>query len=274
MFGWIKPPTLIKYAVVLAVFSFTFAFVVLVFGKLPEQRAFWQFLNLRFSRDERYQVQTLFLPDQKTEFSAVIVGDSLFQSSVPEWIAELPNTQRIIVNSYDPDDLRLVSRALVPGDRRTKSKVCAIIVQVSPLFSLRARSMGANSDPELLRSVLRKRGWEADVKLFFEILKKWANTEHSLPDLDSEPGRPPRMVGQARFSDPNRENWERAFGSFDRYKGPIIGVFDDRNTDWGDGGDLVDTTLKQLDVLAAENDNFTWATLENFESIPVQGCER
>ncbi|MEX0275904.1 MAG: hypothetical protein AB3N19_00170, partial [Ruegeria sp.] len=245
MFGWIKPPTLLKYAVVLAVFLFTFAFVVLVFGKLPEQRAFWQFLNLRFSQDERYQAQTLFLPDQKTEFSAVIVGDSLFQSSVPEWIAELPNTQRIIVNSYDPDDLRLVSRALVPGDRRTKSKVCAIIVQVSPLFSLRARSMGANSDPELLRSVLRKRGWEADVKLFFEILKKWANTERSLPDLDSEPGRPPRMVGQARFSDPNEENWERAFGSFDRYKGQIIGVFDDRDTDWGDGGDLVETTLRQ-----------------------------
>ncbi len=241
--------------------------------ELPERNVFWKTLNTRFAQDERYQVQALFLPDRKKKYSAVVVGDSLFQQSIPDSILDQPNTPRVIINGYDADDLRLVSRALVPGDRRTKSEVCALVVQVSPLFSLRAKALGANSDPELLRKVLRRRELATSITLFFEIIQKWAKTERSLPDLQSDPARPPRMVGQAKFSDPNGENWGRAFDGFERYKGKIIAVFDTRGTDWGDNGNLIESTLNRLEAMAAGDERFTWTTLEGLGSASVPGCD-
>lgn len=239
---------------------------------LPSSAHFWKALNIRFSQDEKYQFQTLFLPDLNREYGLLIIGDSLFQNSIPRNIANQQNVKRIIVNSYDADDLRSFARALRSVVQHSESKVCNLLLQVSPIFSLRSKALRGELDSDLIEDVLKRRNPGDHVSTFFDVVQEWARTEVSLPNLESDPMRPPRMVGQAKFADPNRENWERAFSAFSTFEGKIVAVLDTCGTDWSADGNLISATKDNLTALATEDAKFSWTTLHGLASLQMPGC--
>ena len=252
-----------------AVFLATFSTVTWTLGWLPTTQTFWNLLNIRFAQDARYQVQTLFLPDTARDYGLAIIGDSLFHKSLPD---APTGTARLVINGYDPDDLHAVLRALNDGQNRTETRVCGLVVQVSPLFSLRARAIGVPQATGLMRGVLRHRSPDRKVRNFFRTLTEWANTRDDMPAADQPPLRPPRMVGPARFADPGQENWARVLSEMSKFNGPILGIPDSRETNWGAQSDLIEATQAKLTLLQKSDMAFSWAPLREVTSLPDTGC--
>jgi hypothetical protein len=242
-------------------------------GALLTSNIFWQLLAPKFNSDERYQAQSLFLPDSQRKIKTIFVGDSKFLSSLPPKMKRTKKAEKIIITGYDPYDLSDVLTAIVRGQRFTKTRVCGLVVQVSPLFSVRGTPLGSRQNTSLLRykSITginpRRNG-----KAFFDTLSRWANARRGKPTLKSNPGRPKRMAAQARFADPNKELWNMAFRGVGRYKGKILAVLDSRGTEWGSDSDLIQSTRSGLDQLAAEHDNFRWVNLADLPGTNAPDC--
>lgn len=246
-------------------------FTIWLMGVLTASNFFWQLLNHRFSQDARYQAQTIFLPDQARSHDLLIVGDSLFLSSLPKNLTEKGSTL-LQIDGYDPNDLAIVGSALQFGKEITDTRICTVLVQVSPLFAIRAKAFGKSLDISLLKDKTKRRDLSDDVKYFFEVIETWGASEKSGVEPGSDPLRPTRLVGQARFADPNDENWERAFEEVLKHDGAVIGVFDTRGTDWGIESDVVKMTRQRLDALARSDDGFSWLPLDRIEQIAPAGC--
>lgn len=240
-------------------------------GALTASHGFWQLLNYRFSQDARYQAQTIFLPDQARNHDLLIVGDSLFLSSLPSYLTENENIL-LQIDGYDPNDLAIVASALQFGKEISDTRICTVLVQVSPLFAIRAKAFGKNLDISLLKEKAKRRDVSDDVKFFFEAIETWGASEKNSIGFHSDPQRPKRLVGQARFTDPNDENWERAFVELLKHEGAVIGIFDIRGTDWGVEGDVVEMTRQKLDGLARSYDGFRWLPLDQITQIAPTGC--
>lgn len=272
MIGWLGKLSARPYVSKSIVFIVVFVCVWGTVQVLPSTSVFWTVLNGRFAQDERYQLQRLFLPDQRQEIPLVIVGDALFLDALPDSARRFVGAQEIVVNNYDPDDLRVVIRGLRVGERFTETRACTLLVQVSPLFSLRAKTTGVPQDYRLVRDAYSKTVPAKRITQFFGFLDSWAQTTPSMPAARGDPGRPDRMVGQARFSDSTRENWDLAFADVSRFDGPIIAVLDTRGTNWGADSDLIEETRNRLDALAAEYPHFSWVPLEDVSVPEGTGC--
>jgi hypothetical protein len=255
------------------VFISVFYFVAWGTGAILSNDIFWNILSSRFDKDERYQTQSLFIPDNEVTHQIVSIGDSRFLSSLPEQIKNSDDTKQIIITRYDPDDFSNVLRGILHGWRYTNTRTCTLVFQVSPLFSLRGRSEGSTQNYTSLRyRDLNGIDPKNNGKAFFGTLKRWSNAKNTKPTLQSDPRRPKRMVAQARFASPNRENWDRAFRDIEKYKGQIIAVLDTRDTDWGENSNLIAATRDGLVNLALTHNNFNWVTLDELRRFDIPNC--
>ena len=100
-----------------AVFLLTFIIIAWAMVELPRNNIFWALLDNRFDQDQRYQIQGLFLPDTRTDFSVVIVGDSLFQNSLPTINNAQLDVKRITINGYEANDVHDVFLGFEAGPR-------------------------------------------------------------------------------------------------------------------------------------------------------------
>lgn len=263
---------LISFFAKASVFAVCFLAVIGIIHVLPNTDTFWRVLSLKFSQDERYQLQNLFLPDEKRMIPFLLVGDGLFQTTVQDGMVGVSPPERIFINSYDPDDLGAVFKGLKMGSKNTQTQICNLLVQVSPLFSLRAKADGAGQHIRLMRNVFYRQTLEDSVKTFFDILVKWANTRRNIEMVLDRHGRPKRMVGQARFASDDVENWNYAFGGVGDFKGKVIAVLDTRKTDWGKDSDLISATIEKLDALTTEHQHVSWVSLDEVATISLDEC--
>jgi hypothetical protein len=257
-----------------AVFLLTFIIIAWAMVELPRNNIFWARLDNRFDQDQRYQIQGLFLPDTRTDFSVVIVGDSLFQNSLPTINNAQLDVKRITINGYEANDVHDVFLGFEAGRRGTKSEVCTIVLQISPVFAVRAKAYGADIETGILRDLRKRSSLKNDVRTFFNIFDEWSVTNQDMPAIEADAGRIARHVGQTRFSDPTHQNWDRGLSRIDRHRYPVILVLDTRGTDWGDGSDLVAVTRQKLDEISTEHSHVSWVELDKLADVPITGCER
>jgi hypothetical protein len=245
----------------------------LLIKAIPKTDWFWTVVQGHFKQDAKYQLQGLFLPDQARNIPYLIIGDTTFHSLLPK---ELPSDQSIssvVSNSYDADDVGAIFKGLKDGHKFTQTQVCSVVLQVTPLFIVRSKALGYLQDFKSIRYVYKKTSTKNTWRQSYEIFKRVAKVRKTLPKPDADPLRPIRMVGQARFADSTLENWNIAFSELEKFKRPVIAVFDSTGTDWGEDTDLVSTTRAQLDILAASVENFSWVDLADFKSALVPTCE-
>lgn len=256
-----------QYGPRVAVFLAIFALVAWAMMALPKNTLFWEVLNLRFAKDERYQLQTLFLPDKRRQIPLLIVGDSLFHRTLAERLGKLPPHEAIVINGYDADDAAAIVAGVKVGMTRTKTKICSLIIQVSPLFSARTRGFDSLPAYQLLA-----RANKNSVRNFFLILREWASTQDNGDLVEQAHMRRPAIVGQAKFADPDEENLNQVFGRLREFKGNVLAVLDDRFTDWGKGSNLTQATANYLDGYSVTHSNFRWTTIQSLGDDQIPRC--
>lgn len=243
-----------------------------VIAILPTTSAFWSILQPRFETNSRNQLQNLFLPDRARTYPMVVVGDSLFQKTVAEALPQLADAEKLVINNYDSTDLEGALRGIVAGESLTASRICGLLVQVSPNFAVRARGQGEGLRSNLIyyyrldTNLLRAAGHT------FSVLKAWARTRWDGDPMTQGPMRVPAHVGQTRFADPEGDNWRRAFKPLKRLSGSVTGVLDIRGTDWGEGSDLVDATEKLIKRQARRSKKFTATTIDELGAFDPPEC--
>lgn len=258
-----------QYGPRVVVFLVIFALVAWVMLTLPKTNLFWEALNLRFAKDERYQLQTLFLPDKRRHIPLLIVGDSLFHRTLAERLGKLPPHEAIVINGYDADDVAAIVRGIRIGMARTKTKICALVLQISPAFA--ARTMRLDSTPSI--RILSRLG-KSSVREFFLILREWAASKDD-GDLMMLPDRRRAvMIGQARFADPQNENLELALKGLADFNGPVLMLLDDRGTEWGHGSNLVTATREYLSNLSSNSQKFHWNSIHAVQDVNLPPCGR
>lgn len=226
---------------------------------------FWSLLNFRFVGAERYQLQTLLRPGDKNPISTLVVGDSLFQDTVWPNVSTIAGARRVVQNGFDSDDALRTYVGLHRSQGASRTFVCTVVIQISPLFMVRAREMGQGQDITMLtRDRVTDYLNPLATKRTFEVLRQWAQAAQGADPAAEPHGRLPRHVGQARFSDPTFENWTALTEMMRNFNGRTILVIDDRETDFGMGSDLVDTLDQQVAELVAAVPNVALMTLDDF----------
>jgi len=261
-----------RWASRIIAFALTFLAVAWAIVELPRTNLFWSVFEARFDKDQRYQVQGLFLPDPKRDYPLVVIGDALFQAEVPDDIGRTADIERVVINSYDTGDLRAVFQGLYNGRRATKSEACSLIVQVSPTFAIRSKAIGPTPEVRFLRDIRRNAGLGRHVNILFDIQSAWAATK---PDMDSvmdDADRSARHVGQTQFADPNHENWTAGFRDIHRHRHPVLLVLDTRGPQWLPESDAIAITRSNLDSLAEEHDHVSWINLTDLKEPQKLGC--
>ena len=270
LFGRVRPYLDVR----LLIFPVAFVLVTLLVIELPTTNAFWQVMNLRFSKDQRYQLQRISLPDQGQFVPLVVSGDAMFQSAVDRQVGALDGARRIVVNGYDPDDARALFSVIYYGERYTKTRVCNLLLQVSPNFAVRAKSFDVPQAYGLLSTYAGTKKLEYRIKDFFLIINQWFQAHDDGDLMAANSDRLARHVGQTRFADPTEENWQRAFGRLNRFHGKVLGVLDTRGTDWGEGSNLIQETERLLQRLSKRSAAFSWVRLEDLDRSALPVCDK
>lgn len=255
------------------VFVLIAAAVISLLNYALRTQVFWTVFKGHFENDQKYQLQGLFLPKQELDQSILVLGDTLFHNDIVGTIPADTSVVKIVNNSYDPDDVGIVFIGLQEGYKFTKNKPCALLIQITPLFLARGKAEGSFQDYKAIRYVYKSYPSAFQSRNSFELVKRVAKVEHTMPTSDADPQRPIRMVGQAQFSDHTLENWGLAFAGVETFARPILAVFDTKGTDWSKEGNLIDATRLQLDALAAEQANFSWIALDDFDTTHIPTCE-
>lgn len=258
----------IRLLIFLAVLASTSLLLII----LPTTNAFWRVMDLRFSKDERYQMQSLFVPDRKRLVPLAVVGDSMFQSAVASQAGPLDGTSRIVINGYDSDDVGNVFAAIQSGQNYTKTRICTLVLQISPNFVVRAKSQHVQQSFDLLQTYVGRHQYHIRIKNFFRILDRWFHSQDDGDLLAAPHHRAAIHVGQGRFADPAGENWKRAFSRMNSAKVQVLGVLDIRGTDWGEDGNLVQETERSLAQLSENSTTFSWVRLEDFRKNTIPVC--
>jgi hypothetical protein len=256
------------------IFLAVFAATTLILALLPTTNAFWRVMDLRFSQDERYQIQSMFLPDHKRVVPLAVIGDSLFQSAVTAQAGQPDGAARIVINGYDADDFRDVFSAIRAGEASTKTRICTLVLQISPNFLVRAKSQHMPQAYHLLPVYAGPGGYTDRVRNFFGAVASWVGTWDGGDIMNAPHLRVSRHVGQTRFADPTEENWKRALARIKNNKIPVLGILDLRETDWGEDGNLVQETERLLTQLSKDSRSFSWMRLEDFRESALPGCNR
>lgn len=258
----------VRPVIFLAIFALTALFLMV----LPTTNVFWRVMDLRFSKDERYQLQSLFLPDRRRLVPLAVVGDSMFQEAVTTQAGPLDAAPRIVINGYDSDDVDNVLATIQGGQSYTKTRVCTVMLQISPNFAVRAKSQHVPQSYGMLQIYAGQGKAYVRIRNFFSTIDSWFHTQDD-GDLTKAPHlRVASHVGQTRFADPAEENWKRAFRYLKRAKVRVLGVLDVRGTDWGEEGNLVQETERLLNQLSESSDTFSWVRLEEFSASKVPAC--
>lgn len=250
-----------------------FMATVLALNVLRTSDGFWNVFAARFDRAPLYQLQQIFLPDDEQEIAVLVVGDSLFQDAIPDGIAN-GILRRVVISGMDADDVGNLFGALREGHKATQTRVCNVIVQASPNFMVRAKAQGAGQEIGLISAAspsdLLNPKQAARV---FAVIKGWINAETRDDSFRALPHkRVERAVGQAKFADPNMENWTAATRQLDQ--SASIFFVDNRETDWGLGSDLEVSLRRALDDTEGASKRMTWSSLAAAASFPALGCDK
>jgi hypothetical protein len=238
----------------------------------PRSQTFWSIAAPHLAKDQRYQIQGIFLPDRKLSVPVLIVGDPQFMAGVPEDLRTREGAKQILITAYDSSDFGRVFAGLKDGELRTDTRVCTVVAQVSPMFTVRSKTAGTSQNFRGLRYAHWNTRFERHMGFLFHTLKMVVGVEKTLPQIGDDPNRPKRLVGQARFADKTNENWNAAFKEIPNYDHSVIAVFDPDGTDFGEGSDVVTAATDKLNALAAEHPHFTWTTLDKLPSLDILGC--
>ena len=255
-----------------AAFVGVFLSAVLALNMLRTSDVFWTLLSGRFSRAEDYQLQQIYLPDQRREIAILVVGDSLFHDAIPDTLGG-GIVERVVISAFDSDDVVDLFSAMRAGRRATQTLVCNVVVQASPNFLVRARAQGKGQNIGAIRAA-QPSGWFEPERaaMTYDVIQRWMKVPDDGGDFRSLPAnRVSAHVGQARFADPTLEN----FGMIRTALPPenVVFVIDDRVTDWGRGSDLVETLPKVLSATEDLASNVTWARLDVAARLPALTCD-
>lgn len=249
-----------------------FISILAIIAALPSTKYFWQLLGPRFATNTQYQVQSLFLPDQRRTLNNLVVGDSSFQHKIDEIIGGKEEVSTLVINGYDSNDVNMVIRAIQTGEGLTHTRICRVIIQISPNFAVRAKAQGTRPNTKLIAYTGFSGNFFKEAAQTFDILKSWAKVRPDGDGLNHDPLRVTRHVGQTRSVDPNNENWEIAFARLERIKGAVIGILDTRGTDWGESDKLEAATLDLMQNLETNTDKFSIATFETLAKKIAPEC--
>ena len=250
-----------------------FMATVLALNVLRSSDAFWNILSARFDRAPLYQLQQIFLPDQEQDIAVLVVGDSLFQDAIPDSISG-GTLRRVVISGMDADDVGNLFAALRDGHSATQTRVCNVIVQASPSFAARTKEQGEGQDIGFISAAspsdLLSPKQAARV---FAVINAWINAQtkddgfRTLPHM-----RVARAAGQAKFADPNLENWTKATQGLDQTRSVFF--IDKRKTNWGLGSDLEVTLRRVLQDTEAGSKKMIWSELTAAASFPALGCDK
>lgn len=248
-----------------------FMATVLALNVLRSSDVFWYVLSARFDSAPRYQLQQIFLPDQKRDIAVLVVGDSLFQDEIPDSISG-GILRRAVISSMDADDVSNLFEALREGHKATQTRVCNVVVQASPNFMIRSKPQGAGQEIGLIRAAnpsdLLSPKKAARV---FAVIKAWIKAQTRDDDFQTMPHlRVARAVGQTKFSDPNLENWTAATKHLD--EASAIFFVDSRGTNWGLGSDLEMKLRRALGNTETASKRMTWSDLSALATFPSLDC--
>lgn len=254
-----------------AAFLGVFLSAVLALNLVRTSDLFWTLLSDRFSRTEGYQLQQVFLPDQQREISLLVVGDSLFQDSIPDALGR-GIVERVVVSSFDSVDVVDLFGGMRAGQHATKTRLCNVVIQASPNFLVRARALKKGQEIGAIRAA-QQIGWLEPERaaMTYDVIQRWMKISEEVGDFRSLPtGRVAAHVGQARFADPTRENYRAIRKALPQEN--ILFVMDTRVTDWGNDSDLVESLPGVLSETEAEEPNVTWVPLEGVAQLPALSC--
>ena len=254
-------------------FGLVFLLTVGSLNLLRTSDIFWSLLSSRFGKDPAYQLQNVFLPDREREVAVLVLGDSLFQNSIPDSVAD-GVIERVVLQSVDSTDVVTLFKGIAAGERATHTRICTVIMQASPNFMARAKPLG---DPLVTANLtLARKGSLESVRragYVFRILKSWVEATPAAGDVrDLPPLRLGRHVALARFADPQLENWTDAVAVLRDHKSPILLATDPRGTDWGAGSDLVAALPAALTATEGELPQVAWIPVDRVAGLPKAGC--
>ena len=255
------------------VFVLVAAAIVSLLNYVPRTQVFWAVFKGHFAHDQKYQLQGLFLPKQELDQSVLVLGDTQFHNDMADTIPADTSVVKIVNNSYDPDDVGITFNGIKDGYKFTKTKPCAALVLVTPLFLTRGKAEGPSQSYRSIRYVHKDYSLETRLGNAFTIARNIADVRNTMPNKNADSKRPNRMVGQTRVSDPTLENWGIAFAGVEAFERPVLAILDTEGTDWSKEGNLIDATHRQLDVFSAEHANFSWISLEKLNETTFPTCE-
>lgn len=248
--------------------------VVVSLNSIRNSALFWSFLNLRFNQVSAYQLQSVFRPSSEQTIPILVVGDSFFQQSAWAHFGSVNKAQQIIQNSFDADDVVSILNGVQKGISSSRVRVCAIALQTSPLFMVRAREIGTGQDIRFLESdnLLDILNPISTAKTF-RILQAWASSSIKQDSEVKLHGRLQRHVGQGRFHDPTFENWKTIVNALTIFEGRIVLTIDKRVTDFGEGSDLIENLNNEVIKLADEADNVSYIDISDIENVSLDLCK-
>ena len=262
-------------AVDAALFGVVFAICLYGLHAVAISGVLWHLFDDGFRQDQRFQIHSLFLPREPRTIETLIVGDVLFQESIPDSIVPASGVERLTINAYDTSDLRDVLHIYRGVRRATGVRICSVVAQVTPVFMVRSKAMGAPQNVGLLREASRL-GWSkpfGGVAHFFRTIDVWVGTRYS-PEAWDDAQRIPMLAGQARMADPTRENWQRMLKAANRFDGPVLFVVDDRETDLGPDSKLKSELTATLNQAREQEDSrIDFADLTELEQAALPGCK-
>ncbi len=259
----------------IGLFAAVFVICALLLHAIGMNGLHWTLMQARFAGDPQHQVQAMFLPAKRRDIRLAIVGDSLFHASIPEGLASEPGVERVVINAYDSEDLEDFLAMSLMAKGRLKVRVCHVLAQAMPSFMVRAKAMGDPQKQDLLRLQTRIKGntFGRSIESVFSGIDRWTDLAPVGDPMLAPHGRVSALIGQARWVDPERENWNVVLGRLKNFDGQLILVEDPRITDVGPDSKLSAALAETVAKTDAEPEyDVTLIGLDDLPAVDVPDC--